>query len=104
MESGVGPLTRQYLGTSAQSWSNVTGSRSAGTVYTNNTGRPIEIRVHGGAAPDRSLQVSPNGTSGWVRIGYFVDDSSQAQGGVVPNGHSYRAEAGTNIAYWAELR
>ncbi|MCV2448894.1 hypothetical protein [Paracoccus sp. DMF] len=87
-----------------RAWQNVTGSRTAGTVYQNTTGRTIEVMVHATAEPNQPIEVSANGTTEWVRIGYFVGNSSQGQGGAVPPGWRYRVGAGTSIAYWSELR
>ena len=87
-----------------RAWQNVTGSRTAGTVYQNTAGRTIEVMVHATAEPNQPIEASADGTTGWVRIGYFVGNSSQGQGGPIPPGWRYRVGAGASIAYWSELR
>lgn len=83
-----------------QQWVNVTGSRSIGTINTNNTGRPIMVSARGNGV---TFQVSVNGTTNWIDVGTPVNDSRQQQSFIVPAGHSYRGIGGT-LEYWAELR
>ena len=84
-----------------QTWQNVTGSRSAGTTYTNSTGKPISVSLSclGTASASFSIdgiQVSEIGGSASVR---------GMMGGIVPNGSSYIASgSGLTIDVWAELR
>jgi hypothetical protein len=84
-----------------QTWQNVTGSRSAGTTYTNSTGKPIFVSLSclGTASASFSIdgiQVSEIGGSGPVR---------GMMGGIVPNGSTYvTGGSGLTIDVWAELR
>ena len=85
-----------------QSWQNVTGNRFSGTVYTNNTGKPIQVFALWNDTPP----------TGW---GYGVgtltfsgpyDASGLALGFlslVVPAGDTYFMR-NTNISHWWELR
>ena len=94
-----------------QTWQDVTASRSAGTTYTNSTGKPIIVNVYG------------NGTSGSSRSAYLVVGGvvvaasifSNTSGGsgasatlsaIVPAGTSYVVNAGGSwsLENWAELR
>jgi hypothetical protein len=81
-----------------QTWQDVSASRVAGTVYTNNTGKPIMvgIRSQGGNAILRvgSVIVARSG----------IDNASNYIGTVVPNGATYYLQAGAPISEWAELR
>src|SRR5690606_10838726 len=93
-------MAQGTIGSSVQSWSNVIGSRSSGTVYQNSTGCPIMVSISGANA---TSQVSVNGTSGWVTVGAPVSDSRQMQSFIVPNGHYYRSTS-SSFENWAELR
>jgi hypothetical protein len=87
------------LGGPAQTWQNVTGSRVAGTTYTNSTGRPISV----------SLTTTGTATSILVN-GSTVQSSGSGAGGtfgaliIVPNGATYGCGAGNTISTWWELR
>lgn len=89
-----------------QSWVDVLGSRSTGTVYQNTTGRPITVNIE---ARHSEYRVSPTGSGGWVTVGvsYSATDGRQAQSFIVPNGHYYQAfrlSEPEQIHAWAELR
>ena len=86
-----------------QTWQNVTGSRSSGTTYTNNTGKPIMIAV-----------TSSGGSSGFslyidnmlIVTNYSTYNSGGPSHGItaiIPNGSTYRATGGS-LVNWAELR
>lgn len=92
-----------------QTWQDVTASRVAGTTYTNNTNRPIQVSI---SAPDTANQ-SPT-------ISIYVDSvkimslnydsgsnfGSSAFSFIVPAGSSYNVTLtnGGSILIWAELR
>ena len=88
-----------------QTWQDVTGSRSWGVVYVNNTGRPIVISV-----------TADSGTNCYVKIltGTLVlahNRGTYSSGGpsvcataVIPNGTSYKVEYSGNSITWTELR
>ena len=86
-----------------QTWQNVTGSRSGGTTYTNNTGRPIMVNILSGGLANRltecyvgSVLVARSRT--WNE---FTQDITSSF--IVPVGATYRVVS-TNITAWAELR
>jgi hypothetical protein len=91
---------------SNQTWQDVTGSRTYGTIYTNTTGKPIEVTIYGNnpnSASDYRIIVNgiiaginATGTSNWCGVT-----------AIVPNGATYQclASAGSfNITTWSELR
>ena len=92
-----------------QTWQNVTASRAFGTLYTNTTGKPIFISVHGRGAPNHG------------KIEMYVDGVFMGQQGVtsvasagmdatmnaiVPNGSTYQVNnvLGATLITWSELR
>lgn len=86
-----------------QTWQDVTGSRSSGTTYTNNTGRPIMVNILSGSVANRltecyvgSVLVAKSRT--WNEFAQDITSSF-----IVPAGETYRVVS-TNIAAWAELR
>lgn len=86
-----------------QTWVDVSGSRSFGTVYQNTSGRTIVVAIGATGNAVVGLEVSPNGTSGWVNIAYRDGFATETFNGVVPPGHFYRANGSTK-KMWAELR
>jgi len=83
-----------------QSYSDVTSSRSIGTNYTNNTGKPILVLVTkegGGGGGDFFVD--------GVIVGVVNNDAgvSQTTSVIVPNGSTYRF-SGTTLDRWVELR
>lgn len=78
-----------------QTWQNVSGSRSAGTTYTNSTGKSIMV----------SIRTQGNGyitVDGVVTAHSSIDNATNFVGTIVPPGSSYYM-TGT-VHYWAELR
>ena len=75
-----------------QTWQNVTGSRSSGVTYTNNTGKPIQLYIVTGAAGSR-IQVGSASLS--------THGSSLVQP-IIPNGVSYNYSGA--FSEWWELR
>lgn len=92
----------QALGV-GQLWQDVTASRSLGTTYINNTGRPITVIVSMSDAKGSNF-VLING----VNIGDI--DTSATTGDkmtfIVPSSNSYKVEVGFGgtISKWSELR
>ena len=89
-----------------QTWQDVSGSRSFGTTYQNTTGKPILVAARANMSVAGILEVSPDGSSGWVITGSFPSNSPQPNiYAIVPPGHYYRA-TGTvsNLIMWSELR
>lgn len=81
---------------------NVTASRTSGTVYTNSTGKPIEVAITG-AACTKTIRVG-----GIVIATYSVGTAFPFDYSfVVPNAATYSATisaCGANFTSWAELR
>lgn len=84
-----------------QTWQDVTASRSAGTTYTNTTGRPIQVAVGFifTSTTARSYHISIDGLTIPINTAGPTDV-------VIPNGSTYSAViSGTaSIAAWWELR
>jgi hypothetical protein len=86
-----------------QSYSNVTGSRSSGTTYTNSTSKPIWVWY------------SADSATGGATTTAYVDSNLACKtimdlyprafaGFIVPAGSSYYINCGGNINVWLELR
>ena len=89
----------------AQSWGDYTSARAGATVYTNSTGRTIEVSVtgkSGSGATDMVAYVAG------VQVGNVSSSNSVYLylTFAVPAGHQYQVNNGffTNITTWAELR
>lgn len=100
--AGTATNVTNALGKS-QSYSNVTGSRSSGTTYTNSTSKPIWV-----------WYCATSATGGAVTTAY-VDSNLACRtemdlyprafaGFIVPAGSTYSINCGGNLAYWLELR
>ena len=84
-----------------QTWQDVTGSRVAGTTYTNSTGKPIFVSIEAdGAANVVYLQVdnikvsqSYTSTYAWASVS-----------AIVPNGSTYTLTSPVVVKVWSELR
>ena len=91
-----------------QYWQDVTGSRSKNVVYTNNTGKPIEVAIKVAYSDsDGGLTV----TVGGVDIGKVQGNAPSGSGYwettlnfTVPNTSVYSVSGGSNMFSWAELR
>lgn len=91
-----------------QTWQDVTGSRSLGTVYTNNTGKPIMVNVNPRAQSGTYTNAFVNGVliqrsttldcCGVPQISFFPFSF------IVPNGSTYQITGGGGFNIWAELR
>lgn len=92
---------------SNQTWQDVTASRSAGTTYTNSTGKPIFISIVGPANTSVTRTISLTIDSKLV-MRMHLDNSSNkgySVSGLVPNGSSYfLTETGNTFTNWSELR
>lgn len=80
-----------------QTWQNLTASRAAGTIYTNTTGKPIQVAI------------SYNGNNAYFDIGgveiYMPDwDAFGFAFFIIPNGTTYRIRNQVGINSWSELR
>ncbi|MAZ29913.1 hypothetical protein CL655_01385 [bacterium] len=96
-----------------QTWQEFTiglgGQRKAGTVYTNDTGKPIMLSVVVGS--NGVIDIRTSSTSSWVRVAGRYDYTNNLRftlNTVVPNNHQYRVDTGSwqplIIDEWAELR
>lgn len=102
------------VGGAGQAWQLLTGSRAYGTTYTNNTGRPILVKVYIAQTVANAI------TAATGRVNGVDIDSIQAAGsgagGVnfminlfVPTGATYGVfilnnAGGSFLGHWAELR
>lgn len=80
-----------------QSWQNLTASRAAETIYTNTTGKPIQVAI------------SYNGNNAYFDIGgveiYMPDYTAFGFAFfIIPNGTTYRIRNQISINSWSELR
>lgn len=103
--AGVAPLASLGVG---QTWQDLTASRAFATNYTNSSGRPIAVHVHGTSATSQYADLAV--TMGSVILqGTNTSFESTAQfvslSFIVPNGVTYNV-AGTNatLTKWYELR
>jgi len=82
----------------------VSGSRSASTNYTNNTGKPIMVNI--------IWYETNNGTGSMVCDGVTVASRKNSGSGpdivnasmIVPNGRVYSATSSNGFKNWVELR
>ena len=92
-----------------QTWQNVIGSRSLGTIYYNTTNRPIlvEVGALNSSVQNAAIALTING----VFLGYNGGNNGNVgatyggSAGIVPINASYSASVtGGSLAYWTELR
>jgi hypothetical protein len=92
-----------------QEWLNVSSSRTASTIYTNNTGRPIMVAIgnnnwSNSDADSRRAEVSKDGSS-WISVGTITGKNIHSSCSfIVPAGWRYRVLGDFTKAYWSELR
>ena len=87
---------REALGI-GQTWQQP--SRTAGTTYTNSTGKPIQWIVEGSSGG--TVQVSSDGVT-WITLGTLDGTANTVVSAIVPNTWRYRANTG--FVTWSELR
>ena len=92
-----------------QTWTNVTASRAFSTTYTNSTGRPIFVTIHGQrtTASTTTLSVSINGGTSFIFCsGNNSGGGSQGNGSlIIPAGATYNVTSSDGvIENWQELR
>jgi hypothetical protein len=103
------------FGTSQQSWTDVTASRSTGTTYTNTTGRAIVVNIEtntasSGSADTTICDATVSGVT--FTFAYFRQDdenyvaTSRVAGNfIVPAGDTYSVSiSGNTVNTWHELR
>lgn len=91
-----------------QSWQDVTGSRSSGVTYTNNTGKPIMVSV-GAIGRDAVVSIYVSGILVAKQTDIYESNQNVSSCTIiVPNGANYSAIAvnafGASLHFWAELR
>jgi hypothetical protein len=91
-----------YFGVN-QTWQDLTGSRAAGTTYTNTTGKPIMVFVRcGGSFLSASILADV------IEVGFARDNTAGASiglSGIIPPGYTYILNiVNGGLTYWAELR
>lgn len=87
-----------------QTWQNVTGSRTAGTTYTNSTSAPIEVCVSSSAGASIDFTLTIGGIA-VQRSGYNGASGVCVVSGIVPPATNYVLTASSgSVATWAELR
>ena len=101
------PATQPAIGV-GQTWTNVAGSRSAGTTYTNSTGKPIMVAAYSSSSPSNGQGIVLTISGITVGYGYFAYATNQFVNtvyGIVPDGATYVVTvSSTSIAGWVELR
>ena len=80
-----------------QTWQDVSGSRSAGTQYTNSTGKPIQVCISTGDDNQNAFIVV--GGVNAARFGYRNTGCV-----IVPPGATYEIGSGITFGLWSELR
>lgn len=97
-------LSESALGARGQTWQNLTGSRSSGVTYTNTTGRPIDVSIHGtNASGIVGLTLMVYGVV--VAIQGTPANQSSHVSSIIPPGATYSCSiSGASTYTWAELR
>jgi len=86
-----------------QTWQDVSGSRSASVVYTNTTGKPIQVNIWTDAISSATADIAVDGaTRAFSDFGSGVIGNSFATV-IVPNNSTYEY-TGSTILEWHELR
>ena len=80
-----------------QTWQNVSGSRVAGTTYTNSTGKPIQIAIQAGPS---AATVTISG----VTFSFSAATSYDMIYLIVPNSATYVYTSASAATVWNELR
>jgi hypothetical protein len=98
-------LTTDVIGVN-QTWQAVTGSRAAGTTYTNSTGKPIAVSIN--ATPTAGSSTATL-TVGGVAVATTQQTSSVGYAptifSIVPNGATYVLTlTNFSLSTWNELR
>ena len=85
-----------------QPWTNLTGSRTLGTTYTNSTGKAIYVSVRVGMTAGAGMTATVSGLQ--VCEGFAQNSATQAWAGfIVPNGSTYSVSA-SSLNTWSEMR
>ena len=85
-----------------QTWTDLTGSRTLGTTYTNSTGKAIYVSVRVGMTAGAGMTATVSGLQ--VCEGFAQNSATQAWAGfIVPNGSTYSVSA-SSLNTWSEMR
>lgn len=84
-----------------QTWQDVKSSRTAGTVYQNTTGKPIQLRITFNNGAGDFLYVGPT-SSPATEVGRSVASAFNQCYPIIPNNHYYKVTG--SIITWEELR
>jgi hypothetical protein len=94
-----------------QTWTDVTGSRSSGTTYTNSTGKPIMVNITARHSAYVGTLYTAYLTVGGVQVceQYGSNDGSGeyhylTMSAIVPNGTTYVFSGSGGFGAWYELR
>jgi len=108
---GTGQTTAALAGAAlgavgvGQTWQNVTGSRSAGTTYTNSTGRPIQVAILSAQGTNQQFQFYINGTLVWDQYSSTIYGDNVSCNFILPASDTYRLVVPYgSIQTWMELR
>jgi len=89
-----------------QTWQDVTGSRVAGTIYTNSTGKPILVNIlvnsRANALVDYAYVDSIEVAT--IRNEDSVSGIHGTFSFIVPNNSTYYVTSTISVYYWSELR
>lgn len=89
----------------AQTLTNVTGSRSAGTTYTNSTGKPIVVYAYGVTTAANGYISLTIGGNPQALTPQALSSSGVGVSGVIPAGATYQINTGSaTLNTWFELR
>jgi hypothetical protein len=107
--SGTGTVTVANLATAAkpigasQTWQDLTSSRSAGTTYTNSTGRPISISIVGnGSYAGFAVTVDSLNLVNFQGANSTIGDFTYTASLIIPAGSTYSVSRG-GFSSWFEL-
>lgn len=91
-----------------QTWQDVSGARNEGTMYTNDTGRPLQIslRWRSNTSTPRDFQVTDNGGATWQTVATCnsTNNDRTTINPIIPPGHGYRVNGNLDTKEWRELR
>lgn len=85
-----------------QTWQDVSGSRVAGTIYTNNTGKPIMVNIFADGVGDVNVNIHP--ASGGSLVIDRISNEGASTSFIVPNGDGYSVDSSFSLLEWSELR
>ena len=94
------------VGGTAQTWQDVTASRASNVVYTNNTGKPIQVAIATNKVTGSVLYILyvDNLPIHSIRLG-SSDNTRHTVTTIVPDGITYEFDASTtDVITWHELR